>query len=230
MDVTCFPTPIDGRAGRGSAGQTSSTRPPALGGIWKGQSRSQGIAWFYVSADGRYAASTVESGEQLRDRAAGQLQRVDGLGTGHRRATIRAGAASRSRPPGWRSAPTGRWSRPQRCGRERSGCTTAPTANLSPTSTRLPRPERFDGVGSTAPVAFLPDGNLVIGSMAGPLRIVNPADGTEIAPHRVAAVDDEQLLVADQGRNPCRHPGPQQLGGQLRIPRSRRSISRLGAV
>ena len=29
-------------------------------------------------------------------------------------------------------------------------------------------------------VAFLPDGNLVVGSMAGPLRIVDPADGSEV--------------------------------------------------
>ena len=36
-------------------------------------------------------------------------------------------------------------------------------------------------MASTAPLAFLPNGNLVIGSMAGPLRIVNPADGTEVA-------------------------------------------------
>ena len=52
-----------------------------------------------------------------------------------------------------------------------------PLANVA----ALARPERFEGVDSTAPLAFLPNGNLVIGSMAGPLRIVNPADGTEVA-------------------------------------------------
>ena len=69
----------------------------------------------------------------------------------------------------------------------------------------LRRPEDAFDVGMTQPVVFLPDGSLVIGSMAGPLRFVDPTDGTEVTTHRAAPLTRRTFLLTSDAPN--RDPG-----------------------
>ena len=145
----------------------------------EGPVEEPGYAWFFVSDDGRYAASIWNPHTAAENDADnyGVLTAWE-LSTGERRfEPVRTSFAPA------RMAISADGSMVAASGMESGAVEVYDGANGEPLTSvgALPRPERFDGVGSTAPLAFLPEGNLVIGSMAGPLRIVNPADGTEIA-------------------------------------------------
>ena len=65
----------------------------------------------------------------------------------------------------------------------------------------LGRPDGAVNVVVTAAVEFLPDGRFAIGSQAGPIRIVDPASGVEVA--RIEAgqeTSDTAILLVDDGR------------------------------
>jgi DNA-binding SARP family transcriptional activator/WD40 repeat protein/energy-coupling factor transporter ATP-binding protein EcfA2 len=63
----------------------------------------------------------------------------------------------------------------------------------------LARPDGADQTFSTAPVVFRDDGSLLVGSLAGPVRVLDPTDGTELG--RVAApaftTSDQLWLTED---------------------------------
>ena len=145
----------------------------------EGPVEERGYAWFFVSADGRYAASTwnpYTAGDNEADNY-GLLTAWE-LSTGERRfepvrIPFAAARMAISADGSMVAASKGRSGAVQVF----DGTNGQPLSSV----VELPRPDHFDGVASTAPLAFLPGGNLVIGSMAGPLRIVSPADGTEVA-------------------------------------------------
>ena len=78
----------------------------------------------------------------------------------------------------------------------RRTCTTASPANGAPRSIGVPE-DAF--CCNTQPVVFHPDGTLVVGSMAGPIRFVDPTDGSVSRSIDAAATADWSLLLSDDG-------------------------------
>ena len=74
------------------------------------------------------------------------------------------------------------------------------TGSLRSEVPTLPRPDVAQNEVVTAALDFLPDGRFAVGSQAGPIRIVDPADGAEAA--RIDAdqeTSDVAILISDDG-------------------------------
>jgi DNA-binding SARP family transcriptional activator/WD40 repeat protein len=72
------------------------------------------------------------------------------------------------------------------------------TARSAPVATLagLPRPDDVENVQDTAAVAFAPDGRLYLGSMRGPIRVVEPATAQVVATIDAPPMSSHNNLVA----------------------------------
>ena len=144
----------------------------------EGPGEEPGYVWFLLSADGRYAASTWSPAFVAETEADNySLFTTWDLSTGERRfEPVRIPFV----PGRLAVSPDGTLVAISEVDTGTLRIYNGVSGKLRVDVGELPRPEGFEGHAASAPVAFLPDGSLVVGSMAGPLRIIDPADGSEL--------------------------------------------------